>query len=281
MNTYAIVLDGLTKRQLSAVARALRSEPIPTDPAVLTAAVRAGDLAQAYRDRVTPAQRRLSWVLIGIFGVGLPVLEFVADRPRLGWTYLGLAVVLVVGQVWPAWVRRRREPHLARLRAAADADPEVAAAVVQAVAPAVPTAREHWLRVGLVLLLVVAAGSATFFLTEVAGRDCRTARTVVGYIHDHQDLLDPGRISPGGPALYKYRAWSDQLHRYADQISDPAIRRHLQEISDLSAEAVATVEQARTPGLSTDGVDIRKAFYLNIIQRLVDADTQMFETCKR
>ncbi|MGW4099114.1 hypothetical protein [Mycobacterium sp. NPDC004974] len=281
VNTYATVLNGLTAPQRTAVARAVRGEPIPTDPAVLTATVRATDLAHGYRNRVTPARRRLSWVLIGLFAVLLPVLEFVADRPRLGLTYLGLAVVLVVLQVWPEWARRRREPHLARLRAAADADPEVAAAVAQAVAPAVPTARQRWLRVGLVLVLVVAAGLATAWLSHVSGRDCRTARTVVGYISDHQDLLDPGRIAPGGPDLSEYRAWSAQLGRYADRVDDPALGRHLQQISDRSAEAVDIVKQARTPGMPNGEIGIRQMSYLNIVQRLVDADTQLLDEYRR
>lgn len=281
VNTYATVLNGLTAPQRTAVARAVRGGPIPTDPAVLTATVRAMDLARGYRDRVTPTQRRLGWVVIGIFGVVLTVLEFIADRPLLGLVYLALAVWLAVLQVWPAWIRHRREPHLARLRAAAADDPEVAAAVAQAVAPAAPTARQRWLRVGLVLLLAVAGGAATAWLSNVSGRDCRTVRTVVGYIHDHRDLLDPGRIGPGGPDLSEYQAWSDQLAHYSIRVSDPDIARHLQQIGDLSAEAVSTVEQARTPGLSTTGIDIRKAFYLNIVQRLVDADTQLLDGCKR
>lgn len=281
VNTYATVLNGLTAEQRTAVARAVRGEPIPTDPAVLTAAVRAMDLAQAYRDRVTPAQRRLSWVLIGLFGVVLTVLEFIGDRPLLALVYLGLAVMLVVFQVWPAWIRRRRGPHLARLRAAAEDDPEVAAAVAQAVAPAIPTARQRWLRVGLVLLLAVAGGAGTAWLSSVSSRECRTARTVVVYISDHRDLLDPGRIAPGGPDLSEYRAWSAQLGRYADRVDDPAIGGHLQQISDLSAEAVEIVEQARTPGMSNGEIGIRKMSYLNIAQRLVDADTQLLDECKR
>ena len=281
VKTYATVLNGLTGAQRTAVARALRTEPIPADPAVLTAAVRASDLARAYRDRVTPAQRRGIWVIIGLFGIVLPALQFVADRPQLGWTYLGLAVVLMVLQVWPAWARRRREPHLARLRAAADADPEIAAAVAQKVAPAVPTGRERWLRGGLARGLVVAAGLATVWLSQDSGCDCRTAIASASYISDQRELLDPSRIGPGGPDLSEYRAWSAQLGRYADRVDDPTIGRHLQQISDLSAEAVDIVEQSRTPGLTNGGIEIRKASYLNIAQRLVDADTQLVENCKR
>ena len=282
VNTYATVLKGLTASQRSAVARALRSEPIPTDPAVLTAAVRAIDLTHAYRDRVTPARRRLSWVLIGLFAIALPVLEFFADQPRLALLYLAIAVMLVVGQVWPKWVRRRREPHLARLRTAADADPEVAAAVAQTVAPAAPpTTRQRWLRAGLVLLLAVAAGLTLGMLSQVSGRDCRTAIGAARYISDHRELLDSSRIGPGGPDLSEYRAWSAQLGRYADGVDDPAVRRHLQQVSDLSAEVVGVVEQARTPGLSNESIGVQKMFYLHTVQRLVDADTQMVQLCQR
>lgn len=281
VNTYATVLKGLTASQRSAVARALRSEPIPTDPAVLTAAVRAIDLTYAYRDRVTPARRRLSWALIGLFAIALPVLEFAADRPRLALLYLALAVMLVVGQVWPKWDRRHREPHLAQLLTAAGADPEVAAAVAQSVAPAVSTSRQRWLRAGLVLLLAVAAGLAIGMSSRVSGRDCRTAIGTARYISDHRELLDPSRIGLGGPDLSEYRAWSAQLSRYADRVDAPAVGRHLHQISDLSAEAVDIVEQARTPGMSNGDIGIRRMSYLNIAQRLVDADKQLLDECKR
>lgn len=282
VNTYATVLKGLSAAQRSAVARALRSEPIPTDPAVLTAAVRAIDLSNAYRDRDTPARRRLSWVLIGLFAIALPVLEFVADRPRLALLYLAIAVMLVVGQVWPKWDRRRREPHLARLRTAADADPEVAGAVAQTVAPAAPpTTRQRWLRAGLVLLLAVVAGLAFGMLSQFSGRDCRTAIGAARYISDHRELLDSSKIGPGGPDLSEYRAWSAQLGRYAERVDDPAVGQHLRQISDLSSEIADIVEQARTPGLSNDGIRIRNVSYLNLVHRLVDADTQMVHLCER
>lgn len=281
VNTYATVLDGLTASQRTAVARALRSEPIPTDPAVLTTAARAIDLARAYRNRVTPARRRLNWMFIGVFAVALPILGFVGNRPRIGLIYLGLGATMVVTQVWPAWIRRRREPHLTRLRAAADADPEVAAAAAQAVPPAVPTTREWWLRIGLVLVLAVAGGLGIGFLSQVSGRDCRTAITAARYLNDHWDLLDPNRIGPGGPELSEYHAWSDQLTRYADQVKDPELGRHLQQIATLSTDAVRLVEQARAPGASKASIGSRKGIYLTITQRLVDADTQMVNTCQR
>lgn len=280
VNTYATVLNGLTGPQRTEVARALRSEPIPTDPAVLTAAVRASDLARAYRNRVTPARRRLLWVMIGIFAVVLPVLEFLADRPRLGLVCLAAAVVVLVAQAGPEWVRRRREPHLAQLRAAAAADPQVAAAVAQAVPPAVPTARDRWLRIGLVVVVAVAAGLAVTFASQVSGRSCRTAHAAAVYIGDHRDLLDPNRIGPGGPDLAEYRAWSEQLERYADRVGGPGIGQHLQQIADLSADAVSLVEQARAPGASNGSDGMRKVDYLNTVQRLVDADTQLVEDCK-
>nr|WP_167334995.1 hypothetical protein [Mycolicibacterium farcinogenes] len=281
VNTYAAVLNGLTRPQRAAVARALRSEPVPVDPTVLTAAVRASDLAGAYRSRVTPARRRLGWVLIGIFAIALPVLEFLADRPQLALLYLALALVILALQAGPEWIRRRREPHLVRLRAAAAADPQVAAAVAQAVSPAVPTARERWLRVGLVVILAVGAGVAVGFLSHASGRDCRTATAAARYISDHEDLLDPRRIEPGGPDLAEYRAWSDRLQRYPSQVSTPDIARQLQRIADLSADAVSVVEHARTPAAANDTTGILLRSYLGVVQRLVNTDTQMLEDCTR
>ncbi|MED5815256.1 hypothetical protein VST63_23090 [Mycolicibacterium sp. 050232] len=281
VNTYATVLDGLTRPQRTAVARALRTEPIPTDPAVLTAAVRAADLARAYRNKVTPTRRRLGWVLIGIFAIALPVLEFLADRPQLALLYLALALVILVLQAGPEWIRRRRAPHLARLRAAAAADPQVAAAVAQTVSPAVPTPRERWLRVGLVVILAIGAGVAVGFLSHTSNRDCRTATAAARYISDQEDLLDARRIGPGGPDLAEYREWSDHLQRYADRVSEPGLGRHLQQIADLSATAVSIVEHARTPAAANDTTGILPRSYLTIVRRLIDTDTQMLKECTR
>jgi hypothetical protein len=60
VTSYTAVLDGLSKTQLRSVAHALRRGPIPTDPAVLTAAV----LPPCGTLRVPMLQCRRRWPLV-------------------------------------------------------------------------------------------------------------------------------------------------------------------------------------------------------------------------
>lgn len=278
--SYATVLNGLTVAQRAAVAAALRRKPIPTDPAVLTAAVRASDLAQAYRDRVSPVRRRVSAVLLGVLVVALPTIEFLGHRPRMGLLYLAVAAVALVLLLRPVVLRRRRRARLAELRAAAAADPLVAASVAEAVAPVVPSTRERRLSVGLILALAVATSMAAVAVRHVASRDCRTGIAVVRDIADHWDLLDANGIGPGGPALSEYKAWSQRMRHYADQVNDPTIDHLLSEIVGLSVEAVAIVEQVRAPGVSNEGIRHGQARYVNAVGQLIGADKRLLQTCQ-
>ncbi|MCV7283729.1 hypothetical protein H7J87_00065 [Mycolicibacterium wolinskyi] len=271
-NSYAAVLRGLTAAQRAQVGHSLRHGPIPTDPAVLGAAVRAMDLSKAYRERVSPTRRRLVWVIVALFAVVLPVVEFVGHRPRMGLLYLTAGVVLVASEVVPTVLRRRRGPHLAELRAAAGADPQVAALVADAVPPASPTVRQRLIQAGVVATVVVAAGLGSAFTGRSPGQDCRTAAAVVKDISEHRSLLDTTRIGPGGPELAEYRQWAQRLQRRADEVRDPAIQQHLRDIAGLSGVAVAIVEQIRKPGLPSESIAGYQTHYANLMAKLVEAD---------
>ncbi|MFN6548620.1 hypothetical protein [Mycolicibacterium nivoides] len=278
-NSYAAVLRGLTAAQRAQVGRSLRHGPIPTDPAVLGAAVRAMDLSRAYRERVSPARRRLVWVIIAGFAVVLPVVEFVGHRPRMGLLYLTAGVALMVGEVLPAVLRRRRGRYLAELRAAAGADPEVAALVADAVAPALPTVRQRVIQAGFVVAVVVAASVGSAFAGSAAGRDCRTVAAVVHDISEHRELLDATRIGPGGPDLAEYRGWAQGLQRRADEVRDPAIQQHLRDIAGLSGVAVAVVEQTRRTGMSAESMIGYQRHYGNLMGKLIEAETGLVQAC--
>ncbi len=279
VNSYSAVLHGLTSAQLGAVGQALRGKLIPTDRAVLAAAVRAMDLAQAYRDRVTRAQRWGSWVMIAMFAVALPVLQVVDDRPRSAVMYVVLGVFMLVTQLVPELLRRSRAPRLVELRAAAEANPEVAAIVADAVHPALPTARERLMQVGLVVAMLVPVSVGAWFVGGAVGVDCRSATAVVVDIHDHRELLDPALIGPGGPELSEYQEWGRRLQRRADQVSDPGVAQPLRDIADLSAVAVALVEQARGPGVSGAALKGFELRYGSTVRKLAEADRQLAQVC--
>ncbi|MBU9766577.1 hypothetical protein FR943_22390 [Mycobacterium sp. TNTM28] len=279
VNSFSATLAGLTSAQRTAVARALRREPVPTDPAVLAAAVRAGDLSDAYRRLVSPTRRRLTWLLIALFGVVLPALEFTLDQPRIAVMYLGVGVLLAATAVRSEWARRRSGPRLVRLRAAAAAEPQVAQVVAQAVPPGQPTARQRWLGIGLIFVVTTAAATACVFVAAVTNQDCRIVRDVGLHVSAHRDLLNPRLIGTDGPDLSEYRAWSDELRRHADRARVPGVNRSLQQIADLSTEVVVSVEQARAA--SDDDKGSRTMHYLDVVQRLIDAENQLIAACTR
>lgn len=278
-NSYATALRGLSATQLAEVGRALQRGPIPTDPAVLAAAARAIDLARAYRKRDSPAQRRLRWVMIGVFGVVLPILQFVGHQPRMAVLFLIAAAIMAVAQVGPVMRRRSRRAHLVALREAADADPQSAAVAADAIPPASPTTRQHLMNVGLVVAALIPVMAGAMFVSDAAELDCRTATAVVSDISEHRELLDPSLIGPGGPELAQYRDLAQRLQRRADQVSDPTIRQHLHDIAGLSRVAVVVVGQAREPGVSSEGLMGFQTHYGNLMTKLVDADSELLQEC--
>lgn len=280
-DSYATVLRGLSATQRAQVGRALRGGSIPTDSAVLGAAVRAMDLARAYRERVSPGQRCLMWMIIAVFGVVMPVLQFVGNQPRMAVLYLTAGVIMLASRIGPIVMRRRRRRrvHLVELRAAAEADPQAAAVVADAVPPAVPTLRQRLVQVGLAVAVVVPVSVGAVLVSSAAELDCRTAAAVVAIISEQRELLDPSLIGPGGPELAEYRDLAARLQRRADQVSDPTIRQHLHDIAGLSGVAVIVVGQAREPGMSGEGLKGFQTHYGNLMAQLVEADRGLVGVC--
>jgi hypothetical protein len=136
----------------------------------------------------------------------------------------------------------------------------------------------------VVVIVAVAAGVFLLYRQGQPSRDCRTANTVVGFIHDHPDMLDASLISPGGPGLDKYQDWSDRLIAYSRQVSAPDLAPHLHRIADLSATAVGVVTDARRDSFatpSTDEIVGRQAAYHHIIGQLIDEDKSLIPPCHR
>lgn len=280
--SYARIVAGLNLEQRSNVVRALRTGEAPSDPAVLAAAIRVGDLSAAYLRRVPPWQRRLAW-LVPLLAAAAAVLEFVGHDARLGlvWAALALLVAIRLGRTTRA--ARQLPQRLELLRSAANSSPQALSALRHPHdSPAAPAGLRYRIAVVVVAVAAGAAGGMAGYLQGRPSHDCRTADAAVNYIHAHPDMLDPWLITPGGPGLDEYRDWSDQLVAYSHRVSAPELAPHLRRIAELSTNAVSTVTEARRDSFTTpppDRVLGWRDSYQHLISQLVEEDNALIPPC--
>lgn len=281
--SFARIVQGLNLEQRSSVVRALHAGEAPSDPAVLAAAIRVGDLTTAYLRRVPPWQRRLAWV-VPLLAVAAGMLEIVGHNARLGLIWVVLALLVAARLAWATRTARRLPHRLELLRSAAPASPLALSALEHSDdSPAAPPGLRY--RIAVVVAMAVAAGAAgalAGYLQDRPSHDCRTADAAVNYIHAHPDMLDPWLIMPGGPGLDAYRDWSDQLVAYSRQASAPELAPHLHRIAELATAAVSTVTEARRDSFATpppDQVLAWRGSYQRTISQLIDEDNALIPPC--
>jgi hypothetical protein len=280
--SYAPAVAGLSPPQRSQAAKALRHGEVPSDPQVLAAAVRVGNLSMAYQRRVPRWQRVFRWCL-PVLWIVAGVLGFVGDNTRSGLTWVGLAVLMAILFAWTSHKARRLSRRLELLRSAADSSPQALWVLAEAKDSAAPPPRLR-LRVAftVVVVIAIAAGVAVLYLRDPRTPDCRTADSVVDFIHGHPDMLDATLITPGGPSLDKYQDWTNQLQAYSRQVSSPDLAPHLHRIAEFSAEAVSLVADTRrnpTATRTADEVINRESAYRTIIGQLIDEDKALIPIC--
>lgn len=160
--SYAAVLEGLTTKQRRQIAQVWRPGAVPSDPAVLTAALRLHDLAERYR--LGKRRRRTVGAVLVCIATVMLVATVVSARHTFSAStlmFLLVGAMLVAGPTLAALRATRRRPRLAQLRAAAAADPSVAAAVANPATPAAPLSRtqRRWWAVATVTLALVYVGA--------------------------------------------------------------------------------------------------------------------------
>lgn len=280
--SYARTVTGLDLAQRSQAVKALRRGEVPSDPAVLAAAIRIGDLSMAYHRRVPAWQRRVSWVVPALWVVAA-VLEFIGNDARAGLTWSGLALLVAARMAWATHKVRQLPGRLQLLRSAADSSPQALSVLAEAHDSAAPPPNRRF-RLAFVVVVVIAVAGAVFAVYRQGqpSRDCRTADAVVGFIHEHPDMLDASLITPGGPGLDKYQDWSDRLVAYSQQVSAPDLAPHLHRIAKISTDAVGVVTDARRDSFATQSTDemlARQAAYHALVSQLVDEDKALIPPC--
>ncbi len=280
--SYARTVAGLSLPERSQAVRALRRGEAPSDPAVLAAAIRIGNLSMAYQRRVPRWQKRLAWC-VPLLWVVAGVLEFIGNNPRGGLTWIALALLVAARMAWASQKARRLPQRLDLLRSAAALSPQVLSALADAHDPAAPPPSLRFRLAFATLVSIAVAGAiVAVYQQGQPSRDCRTANAVVGFIHAHPDMLDASLITPGGPGLDKYQDWSDQLIAYSHEVSAPDLAPHLHRIAELSAAAVGQVTNARRDSFATQSTDeilARQTFYHGIIGQLIDEDKALIPPC--
>lgn len=231
-------LGGLDRPRSLAALEALRTAEVPTDPDVLAAAIRAGNLAQAYRRKTTRAQRATQW-LIPAVAITAGVVELFRLPAVFGGLLIGVGLLWAIQAATAARRRRRTDENLDVLRAA---DPALSEAG-DVDASALPPLRNG--RVMAAIAIPVIAFMALVWFVGFSQPQCYTVDAVMRLVYQNRQLGDPQNLSRGDPDLATYRAWSDKLHRYADQVSDPRIAPRLRRIADLSDQAVKQFAHSR------------------------------------
>jgi hypothetical protein len=280
--SYAPAVAGLSLPQRSQAAKALRRAEVPSDPHVLAAAVRVGNLSMAYQRRVPLWQRVFRWC-VPVLWIVAGALGFIGDNIRSGLTCVGLAVLVAILLAWTSYKTRRLSQRLELLRSAADSSPQALSVLAEAKDVTAPPPRLRlWVAFTVVVVVAVAAGVAVVYLQDRRTPDCRTADSVVDFIHGHPDMLDSTLITPGGPSLDKYQDWFNQLQAYSRQVSSPDLAPHLHRIAEFSAEAVSLAHDTRrnpTATQSADEVINRESAYRTIIGHLIDEDKALIPIC--
>jgi hypothetical protein len=194
-----------------------------------------------------------------------------------------LVVAAIVGPaaVWDSRRRQRIQRNVEALRAAAAQMPgglEFGGPESDELEASLRRATRIWM-IGAVVI-VVGVVSLTYFLARPSP-DCRVGRSVIVYLNDHKNLMDVNLITPDGPPLAEYRAWSDQLRQYANSMTEQNVAPHVQHIAELSRQAVAMVRDARADsgGAASDQLP-RKTAYNALMKTIADEMWAVVDVCR-
>jgi hypothetical protein len=271
---YIATLRGLDRSQQGRALQALRRGEMPTDPAVLAGAIRAGALSTAYRNAITKSQKATRWWMPALYLV-IAALQWPTHDLRKGLLWLGFAFFFAGYFAWASHRERRLQRHVELLCAGAMGVPEAEAAVAETAAGVPRPPQRQWATA--ILLGVIAAcfiATVSIWGSSHSGRppgDCAVSREVVEFLDRHREMFDPRAIAPGGPGLDAYQEWSDQLRTFAQQVTVPDLSAHLTRVAALSARAVAIVRDLRSGGGTTPPPEVMQTHendYMKIISEL-------------
>lgn len=276
--SFSAVLTDLDATQRRHAIQASQRGDIPSDPAILSTALRLCELAIGSRLRSPLWARRIAqWM--PAFWVLMAIIYFLDHAPRRGIIWLGLSLLMAI-IVWrDARLLQRLQKRLESLRAAAGTVlGEVPSLAEEDYPPVMPTRKTWLITFGVLIVMAVAVGFGTY-VTDRPRRECRTGLKSVTVVLDHRDLVDSRVIRPDGPSLAVFEDWSKQLHDVAARVTRADLAPRVRRIADLSDQAVSVMRHAReSPGTQTDQVREGNA-YLVLIKQILDETLSIQDTC--
>jgi hypothetical protein len=110
--------------------------------------------------------------------------------------------------------------------------------------------RRRWWLVAVVALAAVAVMVAVVCVWVIPGQsgsDCETVHQLIDYNQTHNKAItaqsDPDH--PSETPTSDYKAWATQLKTYANEIRDPQLASHAEQVAALADQTVSVVNEAR------------------------------------
>ncbi|WP_139359849.1 hypothetical protein [Mycobacterium sp. D16Q16] len=278
--SFLAILADLDGPQRRYAIRASQRGDIPSDPAVLSAALRLCDLVVGTRLR---APRWARWFLPGatVLWLVTAIAYFIGHDTRRGVLWLCLSLLVAAGIWWDTYQAQRQQKRLTELREAAGPILGTIPVLAEHEFPPTMPSLKIWLSaVGVLIIVAVGIGIGTY-VTGRPYRECRAALKSVTIVLDHEDLLNSEAVLSGGPGLSVFEDWSTHLHDVATRVTRPDVAQRAQHISVLSDNAVLLVHQIReSPGTQEDQ-NRRRVAYLTLINQILDESGAIQDTCYR
>lgn len=282
--TQREVVAGLDDEQRRQVGRAWKRGPIPDDPAVLIVVLRRCDLAVQYRRR-TLRVRCIVAVFIGVRVFAAILTNLTRHSFQGTAAVLGFWGLYLLALFWPEIGGRLRRPRLMQLRAAANEDPDVSAAVADVIAPA-PQTQWRWWLIALVVIVALAYGGllGVAYHFSPKQRGCRVAQSVVHEIYSNRAWFWSNNIGPAGRTLADYQHLAQQIHDDADGSEQyPDVSPHARRIADLADQAAAIVATSRQQGDTTGPGTLRhnQDDYVHVLDAIANEEKPLVQACQQ
>jgi hypothetical protein len=272
---YLAAMEGLSATDRQQAVNAIRRGGVPAKPTVLRTAIRLSLLSSTRRSFAT--RQLVAAVLVVVVWIGIAILDFVIGDMRQGVFWLVVAVIFGAATFWDRQRRQRMQRNVDALRAAATERPGVldSTEISEGDKASLRRANRIW-AVGVIVILVGFVG--VVYVLSRTSPDCRVGRTVIVYLNDHKNFMDPTLIGANGPPLAEYQNWSNQLRGFANVTSDQTVASDVRRISELSAQAVGVVRDARATA-EPEQLQ-RAATYQSLMKNMTDEMWAIVDVCR-
>ncbi len=284
--SFLAALDGLDATQRRQAIEASQRGDAPTDPPVLSAAVRLCTLLVGTRMR-TPKWARWGAYLVPAGAAILAITRLIDHDVWRATAWLVLSALMAAIFWWDARTLPRLQQQLNLLRATAASSIGEVPTLAESEYPSVTPSRKVWLiAFGVVIAMSVIAGAAAYLMERAQPEHGITRRSECGKsigtlaaFTERDDLTNSRSILSGGPSLADYEKWSNEIGARATQVTRSDLAPRAQHIAELSGQAVSVVREARKePGTQVEQLRQQDA-YAKLIAQMYDEAAAVLDVC--